>query len=109
MKNVLLAICLLLISLKSYSQDSRTIYIEVQGLSIERGFPELHQLITGLPEVLKVRYCEKLGLAIVDVHHDSLSTENKLKVILRKSNYRFFIKQNIPPHLLPDVCKLNAE
>lgn len=109
MNKIILLLVTFLFCCKAYSQEKRTIYIEVQGLSTERGFPEFRQLITGLQEVYEVRYCEKLGLAILDVQKDSITTENKLRVILRKSNYRFYIKQAIPAYLLPDICKPSVD
>ena len=109
MRKIILLLIILLYYCNSYSQETRNIYIEIQGLSKERGFPEFRQLIIGLPEVYAVRYCEKLGLAILDVDRDSLTTENKLKFILKKSNYRFYIKNDIPSYLLPEVCRPNVE
>lgn len=102
-----LFIFILLKSTCSFSQtNSRYIFIEVPGLTTERGFPEFNQLLSGLEQVNHIQYCQKLGVAIINVKTPSEGFEKTISIILRKSNYKFFIKEPVPIEALISPCQL---
>lgn len=97
----------MLISGISYSQKStRFIYVEIQGLTVERGFPEVRQSLSILPELITIRYCQQLGLAILQVNNGPEHTERNISKILSKANYRFYIKDPVPIESLVTPCHL---
>jgi len=99
---------LMLISGFSYSQKStRYIFVEIQGLTVDRGFPDVRQSLSVLPERITIQYCQQLGLAILQVNNGAEHTEKNISKILSKNNYRFYIKKPVPIESLITPCHLN--
>lgn len=99
---------LTLISGFSYSQKStKYVFVEIQGITVERGFPDVRQSLSVLPELITIQYCQQLGLAILQVNTGADHTEKNIAKILSKANYRFYIKEPVPIESLISPCHLN--
>lgn len=111
MKRSILLTCFLFLILKSEFSFSQTksnyIYIEIPGLTVDRGFPEFRQALVGISEIRSIQYCEKLGIAILQCNHHETNLEKNIAVALTKAHYKFHIKNPVAIESLVDVCNLH--
>lgn len=99
---------LITISVNSYAQVSdKIIYIEIQGLTTERGFPEVQAILMAIEKVHNVEYCQKLGIVIIEASSNSSGIEKSIHTKLKSANYKFIQKKNVSIEALEVPCKLN--
>lgn len=90
---------------ESYSQSDRHyLYVEIRGLSNQRGVPELRQELTATGVVDSVTYCENAGLAILHTVPPADSARTKINLLLHKLNYKYILKSEIPIEEARKLC-----
>ena len=89
------------------AQDSSSlIYVEIPGLTIERGFADVRQSLSPIREIIGYDYCTKLGIAIFKINGDQQTTKLKIAKALSKNHYSYYIKNNISQEKLNRYCEL---
>lgn len=80
------------------------LYLEIRGLSQQRGVPELKSQLQSIPAIDSVVYCENNGLVIVHTTTPASVSRRAVYNLLKNLNYHFYIKNDIPAEEAERIC-----
>lgn len=105
----LIILSLFLMAIKSFGQTgTHYLYVEIRGLSAQRGVPELTQQLHSIPAVDSVSYCENVGLAIIHTKTPAVDSRSDINRLLHSLNYHYVIKSDIPIEEARKICLKNT-
>jgi len=87
---------------------SEYLFVEIGGLSQQRGVPELKKELQSITEIKTIEYCEKAGLLIIETTTPIDSVRSKVNHLLHSLNYRYIIKSSIPIEEAHKICNRNS-
>ena len=87
--------------------DGHYLYVEIRGLSEQRGAPELKAQLKTIAAIDVVDYCEKSGPTIIHTRSDAKSIRSHVNSLLHSLNYKYTIKSDIPIDEARKICEKN--
>jgi hypothetical protein len=101
----LLIASLLFISSFSFAQTgSQYLYVEIRGLSANRGVPELKKELQSINSIRSIEYCENAGLLIIETSSPVDSVRSNVNRLLHSLNYKYEMKSAIPIEEAHRIC-----
>lgn len=111
MKSILLPVLVLLqlLCFKSFSNlpKLRYILVEIPAISDRSEFSRLYRLLIGLEQVNSIQFCTKHHLTIINVKIPSEGLEKTIAILLKKSNYTFYFKDELPSNSVIQDCNMS--
>lgn len=101
----LLLVCSFLVNGTAKATAPSYIFVEVPGISLDRGFPQLRDELRALPELGEIDFCEGLGLAIIAVHGDTHQAKQRINSLLHKLRYKYAIKRDADIGAVRTLCE----
>lgn len=99
---------LLTLSDSSAKSNGNYLFVEIRGLSPQRGVPELKEQLKAIPEIDAIEYCEKTGLTILHTKTNADESRSKVNALLHSLNYKYVIKSEIPIEEARKICDKNS-
>lgn len=84
------------------------LFVEIRGLSPQRGVPELREQLKVIPAIDNIEYCEKTGLTILHTETSAVEIRSKVNALLHSLNYKYTIKSEIPIEEARKICDKNS-
>lgn len=101
---LLLILALLLSSFTFADSAKEYLYVEIRGLSQQRGVPELKKELSTIPEISSFEYCDKAGLLILGTNESIDSLRSNVNRLLHRLNYHYIIKSSISIEDAKNIC-----
>jgi hypothetical protein len=92
----------------SAQSNGNYLFVEIRGLSPQRGVPELKEQLKAIPEIDGMEYCEKSGLTILHTKTSAVENRSKVNALLHSLNYKYTIKSEIPIEEARKICDKNS-
>jgi len=105
---LLLGSLLLIISNSPAQTNGHYLFVEIRGLSPQRGVPELREQLKAIPAIDTIEYCEKSGLTILHTKTSAVENRSKVNALLHSLNYKYTIKSEIPIEEARKICDKNT-
>lgn len=99
---------LLTLSDSSAKSNGNYLFVEIRGLSPQRGVPELKEQLKAIPEIDAIEYCEKTGLTILHTKTNADESRAKVNALLHSLNYKYVIKSEISIEEARKICDKNS-
>ena len=100
----LLILALLLSSFTFADSAKEYLYVEIRGLSQQRGVPELKKELSTITEISSFEYCDKAGLLILGTNDSIDSLRSNVNRLLHRLNYHYIIKSSISIEDAKNIC-----
>ena len=104
-----LLILAIFLSVSSFAQTgNQYLFVEIRGLSAQRGVPELKKELDVIKAINSIEYCEKAGLLILHSENSIEAVRSEVNQLLHSLNYKYTIKSAIPIEEARKICSKNS-
>lgn len=101
----LLPVLALLLSSFTFADSAKEyLYVEIRGLSQQRGVPELKKEMAVISEISTIEYYEKSGLLIIGTNQSVDSLRSNVNRLLHQLNYHYTLKSTISIEEARNIC-----
>jgi hypothetical protein len=105
-----ITVLLLFVSNWSFAQNPHNyLFVEIPGLSRNRGVPELENQLKSIAGIDSLAYCDNVGLLIIRSNPNSTHLRAEVNKLLHSLNYHYTIKKTLPIEEAQKACMARSK